>query len=288
MKLVSAEQFTLETLTHVYNESRVDYIVPMPMSVGRMQEYIDLYDVDLDASWVAVDGDEPVGLGMLGVRSDRAWITRIGVLPNGRRHGVGRALTKALIQSAAKRELPVVWLEVIVGNRAAHQLFLVHGFEPTRELIVARRPPTLKGMVGDGDTLDPLTTRRVKPFGREGALRLLRQRSERANWLLETESLANVGNLSALQVDFVDGSRGWVAFHLDRLMLSHIYVGVKRGEVTDVTVQLLSVLHGRYPTKDAITENLPAESNLWAGFQKAGYFDAFRRTEMVLHLPVTD
>ena len=66
MKLIPADQFTIEQLTEAYNQTRVDYIVPMPMNAARLQEYIDVYDVELAASWVAVnEQDEPLGLGML-------------------------------------------------------------------------------------------------------------------------------------------------------------------------------------------------------------------------------
>ena len=39
-KIIPASQFTTEELTDFYNETRVDYLVPMPMSVDVMAEYI--------------------------------------------------------------------------------------------------------------------------------------------------------------------------------------------------------------------------------------------------------
>jgi hypothetical protein len=83
MKLVPADNFDLEQLTKAYNQTRVDYIVPMPMNEARLRDYINCYDVDLSASWVAVEGSVMLGLGMLGVRRGRGWITRVGVLPSG-------------------------------------------------------------------------------------------------------------------------------------------------------------------------------------------------------------
>ena len=56
MQLHRASNFSLQQLTDAYNQTRVDYIVPMPMNVARLQEYIDTYDIDLEASWVAMDG----------------------------------------------------------------------------------------------------------------------------------------------------------------------------------------------------------------------------------------
>ena len=82
IRLVPASQFTIEQLTAIYNQTRVDYMVPMPMNVARLAEYIATYDVDLDHSLVAMQGSELLGVAMLGMREGRAWITRLGVLPN--------------------------------------------------------------------------------------------------------------------------------------------------------------------------------------------------------------
>jgi hypothetical protein len=48
VKLIPASQFTLDELTGIYNQTRVDYMVPMPMNAARLAEYISVYDVDLD------------------------------------------------------------------------------------------------------------------------------------------------------------------------------------------------------------------------------------------------
>jgi hypothetical protein len=90
-KLIPASHFTIEELTAIYNQTRVDYMVPMPMNAARLAEYVDIYDVDLEHSLVAVREDELLGVAMLGVRQDRAWLTRLGVLPHTRRCGVGEA-----------------------------------------------------------------------------------------------------------------------------------------------------------------------------------------------------
>ena len=66
MDLHPASKFTFEQLTNAYNETRVDYLVPMPMNVARLMEYCRVYDVSLEHSCVAVEGDVMLGLGMLG------------------------------------------------------------------------------------------------------------------------------------------------------------------------------------------------------------------------------
>jgi hypothetical protein len=56
--LIPARAFSYEELTEAYNNTRVDYLVPMPMNAARLREYVETYDVDMDSSVVAVDGNE--------------------------------------------------------------------------------------------------------------------------------------------------------------------------------------------------------------------------------------
>src|SRR5215207_7045630 len=100
---ISASGYTFEQLADIYNGSRVDYIVPMPMNGRRMEDYVRAYDVDLDASVVVVEGDEPAGVGMLGLRGGRAWVTRVGVIPERRGHRQGQFIMESLIEQASAR-----------------------------------------------------------------------------------------------------------------------------------------------------------------------------------------
>jgi GNAT superfamily N-acetyltransferase len=286
MELVPATEFSLEELTAAYNESRVDYIVPMPMNASRLGDYIHRYDVDLSASWVAVEIKSPMkvtklGLAMLGVRDERAWITRMGVLPAGRRQGIGGALMKCLLESAADREIRTIWLEVIKDNAPAHKLFSKHSFTETRELLVARRPPTTT--ITHPDILSGVTVDKVSTLHRAETLRLMARRKIRPNWLVETESMRNVPNLSAFLVELSDGGRGWVSYNASMFKLSRIYVEVLEGDDARVTAAALLTLHRYNRVQDAQIENLPADDPRWPGFQAMGYFDAFRRIEMVRH-----
>lgn len=113
----------------------------MPMNAARLTEYISVYDVDLDHSLVAMQGDEMRGVAMLGVREGRAWITRLGVIPTTRRTGVGEALTVGLLEQARKLNINFDMLEVIKNNTPAHTLFLKLGFYEIGELLVLRRSP---------------------------------------------------------------------------------------------------------------------------------------------------
>ena len=274
MELHSANNFTYEQLTDAYNETRIDYLVPMPMNVARLMEYCRVYDVSLQHSCVALEDDLMLGLGMLGLRHKRGWITRLGVLPAGRRKGTGSALMTGLIEAAERESIKTMWLEVIKGNTPAHNLFHKFGFRETRELIVARRAPKAEF---NQDVFNKIL--RITTLNHEDAIILLSHREDRPNWLNETESLQNVRNLSALLVELKNGGRGWVTYHAGLLQLTRLIVEVTVGDPTEVTEAILTVLHQRHKRQDSIAENL-CEDEKWLGFQKAGYFDSFRRIEM--------
>lgn len=277
MEILSADRFTFEELTEAYNQTRVDYVVPMPMNVAKLREYVRVYDVSLAHSVVAVGDDLILGLGMLGLRDGRCWITRLGVLPYGRRLGTGGSLMTALVEQGTQNSLNQVWLEVIKGNEPAHRMFTRFGFVQTRELIVARRPPT------SDNPLPPLEIARVTTLDHEEAIILLSHRKKRPNWLNETETMQNVHNLSGLLVETREGGRGWVTYHAGLLQLTRIIVEVAAGDPVDVIATVLHVLHQRHKRQDAIAENVPDDEQ-WPGYEKAGYFDSFRRIEMVLEL----
>ena len=274
MEVLPADRFTFEQLTDAYNQTRVDYLVPMPMNVARLREYAHVYDVNLPCSCVAMEGETMLGLGMLGMRHGRSWITRLGVLPSGRRKGAGDAIMTWLIDHSTQNSVDAIWLEVIKGNDPAHQLFRKYGFSETRDLIVARRPP------GTDIGFQPSPIASITNLDHEDALILLAHRRQPANWLNQSESLQNVRNLSALQIEMANGGKGWVTYHAGLLQLTRILVEVIQGDPVEVTANLLHALHDRHKRQDAVTENL-ANDAVWQGFQAIGYFESFRRIEMV-------
>jgi hypothetical protein len=107
------------------------------------------------------------------------------------------------------------------------------------------------------------------------------QRQEQPNWLVQTETMRNIPNLSAFLVELSDGGRGWVCYVASMFQLTRIYVDVLEGDVPKVTAAALLTLHRYNPVQDAIMENMPAADPRWEGFKAMGYFEAFRRLEMI-------
>ena len=277
MVLRRASEFTIEELVHAYNQTRVDYIVPMPMNARRLNEYIKNYDVKMEHSAVAMSGDQILGLSMLGVRPGHCWCTRLGVLPVKRRRGTGEALMRDHIQTARELGVDYITLDVIKNNTPAQQLFKKLGFREERQLLILRRPPGPPKM-------DDIGTYNVTLFGADTAVKLLHQRRGVPTWLDETPSLINAGNLAALKVELVNGGRGWLVYQNTVFQLGRLVLQTEAGDPREVARTLAHALHREYPIKDTKTENVPLNDPHLPCLMDMGYLESFRRIGLRLDL----
>ncbi|MEL6308222.1 MAG: GNAT family N-acetyltransferase [Chloroflexota bacterium] len=277
-RAVPTSRYNYAELADVYNRAREDYIVPMPMNARRMQEYVTAYDVDLDMSYLAMEPTEDIvnGVCMLGVRDNRTWITRLGVIPDRRRRRSGQFLMDKEIEISRETGKDLVQLEVIKGNEPAHKLFLKLGFEVTRELLVIRRPP---GPVDESLVPDQMS---VQMVNQDEAIGLLAQRELGAAWTEETASLLNIGNLQGIIVTLPDGEMGWVVYQQKAFQLAHF---VFAPDISQAMMRsLLAAVHTTHKAQDTKIENVPLLHPTWEAYQAMGYVVAFGRIEMVLHL----
>lgn len=272
VKLIPASQFTLDELTGIYNQTRVDYMVPMPMNAARLAEYISVYDVDLEHSLVAMQENDLRGVAMLGVREGRAWITRLGVIPTTRRSGVGEALMVGLLEQAEKLNIQFDMLEVIKNNKPAHTLFLKLGFYEIGELLVLRRSPVIPPtdpVVADAQRLD-----------RHEALTLVGRDRGTQPWTNQSESLFNAREVSGLHLTLADGSRGWLVYQRQKFTLTRFIYKTEVGDPVKLAYAFLSHLHHQYPRLDTHIENIQINDPHLPAFYQMGYVESFRRIEM--------
>jgi ribosomal protein S18 acetylase RimI-like enzyme len=283
---MSADQFSIDDLTAAYNQTRVDYMVPMPMNAQRLTSYVQVYDVSLPDSLVAMAGEpeddhaEMLGLAMLGLRPDHIWVTRLGVLPVRRRQGTGEALVRGLIETGVRYGVKRAVLEVIKGNVPAHSLFLKLGFRETRELLVMRRPPkAVQGPPpGESTWLGPAQAQDLLESAHLG---LGCDHPLGLAWTNEPASFRNAEDTQGLQVDLGQQGRGWLIFRRQRFVLSHFVFHTEAGDPAAVGAALLSQLYSRSPQQDTYIENIAVADPHLPALLQAGCIEVFRRVEMV-------
>jgi ribosomal protein S18 acetylase RimI-like enzyme len=270
IELVRADIYSVEELTEAYNHTRVDYMVPMPMNAAKLREYIHLYNVHLDKSLVAKNNGNIVGLGMLAVRPNRSWITRLGLVANSRGKGDGEALMRGLLQNSDDLGIEKNLLEVIHGNLPAQKLFQKLDFHEKGELLILRRAPKEMAM--------PST--KVNWLEQSEAIPLLLARSQEQAWTNQTESLEKARGLVGFTIITPTGGRGWMIFQRTLFNLSRLMFMTQDGDPVEIMRELLRHLHHNYPNLDTYTENIPADDPHLPAFYEIGYFEAFRRIEM--------
>lgn len=276
IEILPADHFTVQELTELYNQTRVDYLIPMPMNADRLNEYINDFDVDLKYSSVVRDADGQVlGLCMLGLRGDIAWITRLGVLPSTRRTGAGSALMDSMLKNADALGMRETHLEVIKNNEPAYRLFLKKGFIETGTYLVMRHAPR------------PLTASlggHVTWLGYKKALEKLETYPDHITWINAFKSMRNSPNTEGLDLELPNGDSGWLVYRNTkftlRSTLSHLVIHTERGDPQEVGAQLLSHLHTQYPQHDTYAENILENDPHLPAFQALGYFTNFSRIEM--------
>ena len=273
IELISAAQFTIQELVDLYNQTRVDYLVPMPMNTDRLTEYIRDFDVDLSCSCVArsADDGQVLGLGMVGVRESQAWITRLGVIPTTRRGGAGNALMDCMLEKITVLNLEETHLEVIKNNEPAYNLFLKKGFREADEYLVMRRAPQ--------SISDPLIGS-VEWLDREEALQTLQTYPNHLTWITAIESMINAPEVEGMRIKLPSGDAGWLVYRRHRFFLSHLVMNTEKGDPSEVGTQLLLHLYTRYPRMDTYAENIHEKDVHLPTFRLLNYFENFSRIEM--------
>jgi ribosomal protein S18 acetylase RimI-like enzyme len=123
-------------LAALFTAAYEGYFVPFTVDEATLRYMVEVFDLDLGRSLVAVDDGAHVGLANLGRRGARTWLGGVGVIASRRGEGIGELLTRRLFEQAGEAGASEMVLEVIVENRAAISLYDKLGFIRTRELEV--------------------------------------------------------------------------------------------------------------------------------------------------------
>jgi GNAT superfamily N-acetyltransferase len=140
LELLPAHSLSIGERAELFTAAYEGYVVPMLIDEASLAWMQEKFDFDLEASRVAYQNGEPVGLANLAVRGRDAWIGGVGVVASARRAGVGEALMRAVHGEARSRGVERVWLEVIVENTRAFALYEKLGYELVQDVEVWTLP----------------------------------------------------------------------------------------------------------------------------------------------------
>ena len=258
-ELVPASHLDDEELAALFTASYEGYLVPFAVDAAAMRFLTEAYDLDRDASLIAVRDGERVGLANLGLRGADAWVGGVGVVPDERRRGTGRKLMEGLHDEARSRGVERVWLEVIVENTGAIALYEQLGYGHVRDLEVWSLP----GAAGEASEVDAA----------EAHAWIREHRVEREPWQRDDVSLQKVAEPRGL---LVEGAAAVV-----RVVGGRVSVVQLAGDEEP----LRALLEGARSLGDALSVlNLPAGHPAGAALAALGGNADVRQHEMVLRL----
>jgi len=241
----------------LFNAAYVDYFIPFRLDEPALDAMTTSFDLDVDASRVALADGEPVGFGNLGLRGDQAWIGGVGVVVPARRQGIAEALMRALHDEAAARGVTNVWLEVMEQNDAAYRLYEKLGYRIVREVEVWSLPADTSGGSAREMSAD------------EARARVRELRREREPWQRADGTLDHFDDLRGLESD------GSVA-------VFRVSTAVQLLQIAgDDAADLLRTLRG-HGTVSVL--NLPADDPAADSLRGLGATPSVRQREMVLDL----
>lgn len=255
MELRPGSTLELGALADLFNSAYEGYVVPFRLDEPTLRFMVEAYDIDLDASRVAVRDGKPVGLANLAIRGDDGWIGGVGVVAAARRNGIGETLMRAVQDEGRKRGLRRVWLEVIEANEQAFHLYEKLGYTVTRELEV-------------WSLADEQPAGSAEQISLEIASTLLPD--EREPWQRADESVAQQRDVLALGT-----AEGAAIFRLVNGTVSLLQIG--GAQLEDVLCSLRA-----YGPVTAL--NLPRGGAPARAFEALGGTMAIRQLEMLLDL----
>ncbi len=102
-------------------------------------DFVHRNDVDLSRAIFSFDGNRPIGTIVFAQRGERVWLSLMGVLPEYRRQGLGRALFAGAVDTVRASGAKHIEFEVVQRNVAVQQMYDGFGFRTDGELFVWAR-----------------------------------------------------------------------------------------------------------------------------------------------------
>jgi GNAT superfamily N-acetyltransferase len=259
-----SSDFSLAELASVFTASYEGYFIPFVVDETQLDYMVEVFDLDLSRSLVAVERERPIGLANLGRRGERTWLGGVGIVPDHRGAGIGESLTRMLLDQARVAGAREMVLEVIVENAPAIALYEKLGFARTRELEVL----SLDAATEPSD---------VRETDVEEGLRLVAAtRGGPEPWQRADETVANLSRRgSNPRAITVDEAAAVFTANGDRIGLLQA-----AGDVAGLR-ELADALRSR-GTVSAL--NFPTDGPVAAALREAGAMVRLRQYEMVLRL----
>jgi len=158
LSLKPASELNVTQLADLMTRSFEDYFVPVTVTEDALLERNRRESVDLTSSRIFIDGDEPIGVGLIARRGWTSRLAAMGIIKSARSKGVGTWAMEKLIEDARMRGDKEMLLEVIEQNTVGVKLYQKVGFKTIRRLVGFKLE---NPQVEDGEDLKELDIREL-------------------------------------------------------------------------------------------------------------------------------
>lgn len=276
LTVLPADSVTSAELCALFNRCYADYFVPIQLTPEAFASMAVSYDLDLAASVVGLAQDAPAGCALLGVRGRHGWIGGMGVTPEARGGGHGRALMLAVLEAARARGLARVDLEVLVQNAPAIRIYETLGFRDRRLLDVWTRAPGAPPPRAEDAAVEPLGV--AECLARHAVLH-----AAPAPWQRDLPSLERAAaRLAALGVREGGAIAAYALYHAEGAKLHLLDLGAAPGLPGSRLDALLRALFLAHPGATASLVNLPADDPASGALARLGAVANLHQREMTL------
>lgn len=277
----AASALSFDELLALFNRGYEQYVVPMHMAAEQFQAHLRSTDIDLDASRLALDDDEPVGMALLGVRGAAGWVGGVGIVQSHRNRGIGRLLMTVLHESARAAGLATVQLEVITRNEAAYHLYQKVGYQTVRRLDILKRSAQSPAHSEAESAVESLAVTEALA-ATEALAHYDRLHTIPSPWQRAPETLLKqVESLSAWGIV----EQGHVrAYAIASVQPTAVRWQDAAAEDTALLRDLVEAVHAQYPQADGSIVNLGEDDPLRGVLHDEGYQPMLSQWEMLLTL----
>ena len=270
----------LDEMAAIFSRGYEGYYTPVAMDAPAFLDMVRTSDIDLAASRVGSLAGRPVAFALLGVRGTRGWIGGMGVVPEARGAGYGRAVMDAVLEPARALGLEQVDLEVLEQNAFAIGIYEALGFTDRRRLEVLTRLPA--PLPPGPESSGRATPDEVVTLDLGECLALYpRLHPERAPWQRDLPTLVHgAGRLAAAGVRAGHGIACYVIY---RAVGGRLNLGDLAREAACPAATLARTLReiiAAHPEAMLTLLNLPADDSAGEILRDLGATVKFRQREM--------
>lgn len=273
-RIISAAEFSLETLADVFTRSFEQYFYPGTTSPDLLARRIRSEQLDLNHSLAIAVDDQPAGIALLGIRGRRAWCGGFGIMMPYRGKGLSHTLAQAMREHAKAAGMQSLALEVLTKNERAIKTYQALGLTIQRDLLIM----DWKREDGAAPSEWPQAVRDV-PI--EQALKSHAQlHVVPYPWQRELTTLLILADLKALALYEQEQLVAYVAYSA---------ASDEQARIVDVAATnsrqaqlLLQALQSRYT--QLMTINEPSDSPLLPAFELCGFHESDRQHDMLMQL----